>query len=126
MKHTLFLGSAALALIISPLAFQTSANAQFSSRSDAMTIDPQRGVLTMAPLLERVTPAVVSINTLDEVDDDDDENRSREEELLERFFGGRIPSNRAPRAGLGSGVIIDASAGSVSYTHLTLPTILLV
>ena len=113
MKHTLFLGSAALALIISPLAFQTSANAQFSSRSDAMTIDPQRGVLTMAPLLERVTPAVVSINTLDEVDDDDDENRSREEELLERFFGGRIPSNRAPRAGLGSGVIIDASAGLI-------------
>jgi len=113
MKQMLFLGSATLALIISPLAFQTTAQAQFSSRSDAMTIDPQRGVLTMAPLLERVTPAVVSINTLDEVDDDDDEARSREEELLERFFGSRIPSNRRPRSGLGSGVIIDANAGLI-------------
>ena len=67
MKRILLLGAAASALIISPLAFQhTSANAQVNTRSQAMTVDPQRGVLTMAPLLERVTPAVVSIRTVAE------------------------------------------------------------
>jgi len=116
MKRTLLIGSAAIALIASPLFLQNLATAQISTRSEAMTIDPQRGVLTMAPLLERVTPAVVSINTLDEGDSDDGDSRSRsrEEEMLERFFGGRIPNtNRAPRAGLGSGVIIDAREGLI-------------
>ncbi len=115
MKKTFLLSAAALALIASPLAFQNAADAQISTRSDAMTIDPQRGVLTMAPLLERVTPAVVSINTLDEGDaPDEDRELSREEQLMERFFGGRLPNtNRGPRAGLGSGVIVDADEGLI-------------
>ena len=113
MRKTFLLGAAAIALIASPLAFNYTADAQISTRSEAMTVDPQRGVLTMAPLLERVTPAVVSINTLDEGDDTSSRNLSREEELMERFFGGRLPSNRGPRAGLGSGVIIDAHEGLI-------------
>ena len=116
MKRILFLGAAASALIISPLAFQISADAQISTRTQAMTVDPQRGVLTMAPLLEQVTPAVVSIRTLQEAESDN-RDKSAEEELMERFFGGRLPNNRgrgqSPRSGAGSGVIFDAGEGLI-------------
>ncbi len=111
MKRSLFLGAAALALLASPLAFQTNADAQISTRSEAMTVDPQRGVLTMAPLLERITPAVVSIQTLQETPE---RTTSPEQEMMERFFGGRRgPNNSGPRAGLGSGVIYDAREGLI-------------
>jgi Do/DeqQ family serine protease len=33
--------------------------------------------------------------------------------MFERFFGGRIPNNRGPREGLGSGVIFDAGEGLI-------------
>ena len=116
MNRILLLGAAATALIISPLAFQNSADAQVSSRSQAMSIDPQRGVLTMAPLLEQVTPAVVSIRTLQEASSSN-KDKSAEEELMERFFGGRLPNSQGrsqqPRAGAGSGVIIDAGNGFI-------------
>jgi Do/DeqQ family serine protease len=112
MKRPLLLGVAAIALLASPLALHSSADAQISTRSEAMTVDPQRGVLTMAPLLERVTPAVVSIQTLQEAPDRT--TSSPEQELMERFFGGRAtPNNRGPRGGLGSGVIYDASNGLI-------------
>lgn len=114
MTRTLLLGAASLALLASPLAFQSNADAQVNTRSQAMSIDPQRGVLTMAPLLERVTPAVVSIRTVQESGSSrSDSEKSPEEEMLERFFGGRIPQNRSPRAGAGSGVIFDARAGLI-------------
>lgn len=107
----LCLGAATLALLASPLALQSTADAQISTRSQAMTVDPQRGVLTMAPLLERVTPAVVSIQTLQE---SPEQTKSPEQEMMERFFGGRAtPNNPTPRGGLGSGVIYDASEGLI-------------
>ncbi|GGX72097.1 serine endoprotease DegQ [Litorimonas cladophorae] len=112
MKRPLLLGAAALALLASPLALQSNADAQTNTRSQAMTVDPVRGVLTMAPLLERVTPAVVSIQTLQEAPENT--TSSPEQELMERFFGGRMsPNNRGPRGGLGSGVIYDASKGLI-------------
>lgn len=112
MTRPLLLGAATLALLASPLAFQTNADAQISTRSQAMSIDPERGVLTMAPLLERVTPAVVSIKTVQEAGSSSSDT-SPEQEMLERFFGGRIPQNRAPRGGSGSGVIFDAREGLI-------------
>lgn len=112
MKRPLLLGAAALALITSPLAFQFSADAQISTRSQAMTVDPQRGVLTMAPLLERVTPTVVSIRTVQEAKTSSSKS-SPEQEMMERFFGGRIPQNNGPKQGLGSGVIFDAAEGLI-------------
>ena len=85
-------------------------------------------MLTMAPLLERVTPAVVSIET---------SGKKREsaraeggggstgevspEELLERFFGNR--GGQSPRgsgrsrASIGSGVIVNARAGYIITNH---------
>lgn len=112
MKRPLLLGAAALALLTSPLAFQTSADAQISTRSQAMTVDPQRGVLTMAPLLERVTPTVVSIRTVQEASKSGSKS-SPEQEMMERFFGGRMPQNQGPKQGLGSGVVFDAGEGLI-------------
>jgi len=107
MRKSLILGTAAIALIIAPLAV-----AQSSFRNGAMTMDNQRGVLTMAPLLERVTPAVVSIDIRGTAKTPAMSGRS--EELFERFFGGQMP-NAQPREkrGLGSGVIVDASKGLI-------------
>ena len=107
MRKPLILGTAAMALIIAPLAL-----AQSSFRSNgAMTVDSERGVLTMAPLLERVTPAVVSIDIRGT--SKQPELSGRNEELFERFFGGRLPNQPRERRGLGSGVIVDASKGLI-------------
>lgn len=112
MRKVLICTTALIAIGAGAFLINPPADAQsrgFGS-SEAMSIDPQRGVLTMAPLLERITPAVVSIDTVGKKP-----SASRyggaEEELLERFFGGR-PDTR-PRNGLGSGVIIDARKGLI-------------
>lgn len=107
MRKTLILGTAALGLALAPLAFAQSS----FLKSSAMTVDNQRGVLTMAPLLERVTPAVVSIDTRGTTKAP--EMSGRNEELLERFFGGQIPNQPRERRGLGSGVIVDAGKGLI-------------
>lgn len=112
MTRPLLFGVATLALLTSPLAFQSDAEAQVNTRSQAMTVDPQRGVLTMAPLLERVTPAVVSIRTVQETTSSS-ASKSPEQEMMERLFGGRVPQNRSPKQGLGSGVIFDAPKGLI-------------
>ncbi len=121
-----FLALSAAALSVSaPASSQASFSPLRGAESQAMTVD-RRGVLTMAPLLERVTPAVVSIET---------SGRKRAasrlegggtgevspEELLERFFGnrgGQSPrgSNRS-RASIGSGVIVNARAGYIITNH---------
>ncbi len=111
MRKLLLGGAAGLAVLGATLApnFTADAQSRFSSQSEAMTVD-SRGILTMAPLLERVTPAVVSIDTVGKA-----RPASRygdNEDLLERFFGGRVP-NAQPRNGLGSGVIVDARKGLI-------------
>ncbi len=117
MRKSLILGTALVALSLAPLA---SSQSPFSrgAESSAMTID-SRGVLTMAPLLESVTPAVVSI----------DVSGTRKasatppgfegnEELFERFFGGRMPRQQErERRGIGSGVIVDAAKGLIITNH---------
>lgn len=108
MRKSLILGTAALALVIAPLALAQSS----FLNNGAMTMDSQRGVLTMAPLLERVTPAVVSIDIRGTAKTPQSSNRN--EELLERFFGGRLPDAQPrEKRGLGSGVIVDASKGLI-------------
>ena len=121
MKKALILSAAAIGLVGAPVAYSQIAPApiqpvQFaaSSSQSAMSFDSERGVFTMAPLLERVTPAVVSINT--EVDPQGrDRDMDEREEMLERFFGnrGRGFGRNTPRPGLGSGVIIDAGEGLI-------------
>lgn len=122
MKKTLILTTAAIGLIAAPVAMSQiivdspQANApqfqpvQLFGGNDSMTFDSRRGVITMAPLLERVTPAVVSINTLTESGAPDVSDEQME--MFERFFG-RTPRSRGPRAGLGSGVVVDAGEGLI-------------
>ena len=76
-----------------------------------MSLDSERGVLSMAPLLDRITPAVVSINVRSTAKAPKLSNRN--EELLERFFGGRMPNEPREKRGLGSGVIVNAADGLI-------------
>jgi len=122
MRKSLILGSAALALVIAPLAISQTSYTPVSAvgQSSAMTLDSRRGVLTMAPLLERVTPAVVSINVTGTAKSRSGLPESFEgnEELFERFFGGRIPQQQDRETrGLGSGVIVDSGKGLIITNH---------
>lgn len=110
MRKILFAGVAGIALIATPAAIsQLPFSKPASGQTEVLTVDKSRGVLTMAPLLERISPAVVSIRTEGRVDD---RPSSSEEELLERFFGRQMPRQRRS-GGVGSGVIVDADAGYI-------------
>lgn len=123
MKHALIMSAAAFGLIAAPVALsqvivdapKTSNPAfqpvqMFGGHNSSMTFDAQRGVLTMAPLLAQVTPAVVSIRTVTE--SQTPEMSDERMEMFERFFG-QTPRQRGPRSGIGSGVIVNASEGLV-------------
>ena len=74
--------------------------------------DSAQGIPSLAPMLEKVTPAVVNIYTINQVR----QNNSSlfEDRFLKEFFnspGSR--ANKKNRAGLGSGVIIDSSKGLI-------------
>ncbi|WP_409433231.1 Do family serine endopeptidase [Litorimonas sp. RW-G-Af-16] len=116
MRKYLLMSAAGLVVIGASFApqFNVDAQSRYSTQSEAMMVDPTRGVLTMAPLLERVTPAVVSINVIGKTKPAAASRYGDNEELLERFFGGRLPDMQPqPRNGLGSGVIIDAGKGLI-------------
>ena len=116
MRKSLILGTALLALFIAPIAASQSPFLG-GAESSALTID-SRGVLTMAPLLESVTPAVVSIDVSGTTKAPSTRGFSGNEEFLERFFGGQLPQQRErERRGIGSGVIVDASKGLIITNH---------
>ncbi len=105
MNLTLRCSLAALALGLTTL----NAEAALPVEADG------RPLPTLAPMLERVTPAVVNIATRDRV-------RQRENPLLSdpffrRFFDLPAPRRKRPSQSLGSGVIIDASQGYVVTNH---------
>ena len=109
MRKILLAGVAGFTLIAAPAAIsQLPFSKPAAGQSELLTLDKNRGVLTMAPLLERVSPAVVSIRTEGKVE----EKSSTEEEMFERFFGRQAPQQRR-RGGVGSGVIVDAEAGYI-------------
>ena len=85
----------ALTALAATLLLASPAFAQSSLlQSDALDFDERRGVLTMAPLLERVMPGVVSINTVDQT-----------------------LSDSSTLGGIGSGLVIDAGAGHILTNH---------
>ncbi|PHS77801.1 MAG: serine endoprotease DegQ [Robiginitomaculum sp.] len=135
MKKPIFLS---LALATTMLATPMTANAQSSwslfngksNSSQGLSIDPTRGVLTLAPLLERTTPAVVNISVSTKVKIPSNPFRGNQmsDEFMERFFGNRDnPSQRDDEnedgdedeqdertmRSAGSGVIINAGKGYV-------------
>ena len=83
--------------------------------------------LSFAPLVKQVESAVVNVYAERVV-----ERRSifEGDPFFEEFFGQRMPNRSEKQSSLGSGVIVDPSGivvtnyhVTVSYTHLTLPTI---
>lgn len=82
---------------------------------DTLTVDLQRGVLTLAPLLERTTPAVVNIAVTSTVKAKS--NSPMNDEFFKRFFengqGERQEPQERQASSAGSGVIIDARKGYV-------------
>lgn len=67
------------------------------------------GIPTLAPLLERVTPAVVNIAVLQKSPEED--NPLLRDPFFRRFFG--LPDSSQPQMAAGSGVIVDAKNGYV-------------
>lgn len=112
MRRIFLISAATLALYAAPAAFAQSIWSKPQATSESvMTLDPSRGVMTMAPLLERVSPAVVSIRT--EPEENDEPERSREQEMFERFFGHSLPQQQRRGGSVGSGVIVDAAKGYI-------------
>lgn len=121
MKHMLIGGAAAIALMAGAIHLAPTAIPQvpFTSNS-AISMDTQRGVLTMAPLLERTTPAVVNIATSGtRASNRSTRDMDEMQERMRRFFGDsfELPDMEdgkgRPTASVGSGVVVDARRGLV-------------
>ena len=69
----------------------------------------REGLPTLAPILEKVTPAVVNIAVLQK--SPEEENPLLRDPFFRRFFGG--PQQSEPQVAAGSGVIVDAKNGYV-------------
>ncbi len=67
------------------------------------------GLPTLAPLLQKVTPAVVNIAVLQKSPEED--NPLLQDPFFRRFFG--LPESSQPQMAAGSGVIVDAKNGYV-------------
>jgi len=95
MRKLLFASAAATALLATSLPSQAqSIFSRNNAESQALVVD-SRGVLTMAPLLERVTPAVVSIETSSKPKRSTRSNQTQRD-MLERFFGQLPPGLDSP------------------------------
>jgi Do/DeqQ family serine protease len=69
----------------------------------------REGLPTLAPILEKVTPAVVNIAVLQR--SPEEQNPLMRDPFFRRFFG--APSQSEPQIAAGSGVIVDAKNGYV-------------
>ena len=67
------------------------------------------GLPTLAPILEKVTPAVVNIAVLQR--SPEEQNPLMRDPFFRRFFG--MPQQSQPQIAAGSGVIVDAKNGYV-------------
>ncbi|MDH3474740.1 MAG: DegQ family serine endoprotease [Rhodospirillales bacterium] len=79
------------------------------------SLDPERGVMTMAPLLEETTPAVVNISVRVRAPGQD--NPLLRDPFFRRFFDVPEQMPRREAMSAGSGVIVDAEEGYVLTNH---------
>ena len=122
MKKSLLINAASFIFIGGTLIFAPTASAQ---HGQAMKVDPSRGVMTIAPLLERVTPAVVNISVSSKVKVKT--NQFSNDEFIERFFGkrGEKPDQKSDKGeantrtqrSVGSGIIVNAGKGYILTNH---------
>ncbi len=83
------------------------------------------GVPSLAPVIERVTPAVVNVAVKEKASSDDDDAPGAQQQIPEefgRFFNlpeGKGGQHSKPRARMssGSGVIVDAKKGYIMTNH---------
>jgi serine protease Do/serine protease DegQ len=87
-----------------------------ATTTTGVTVDA-RGLPTLAPMLNQVTPAVVNISVL--MRDPNENNPILRDPFFRRFFGvpDTPPGGQARPQGAGSGVIIDAARGLVLTNH---------
>jgi serine protease Do/serine protease DegQ len=78
----------------------------FAAQAQIPTRD---GLPTLAPVLEKVTPAVVNIAVLQK--SPEEQNPMLRDPFFRRFFG--VPQEQRPQISAGSGVIVDAGNGYV-------------
>jgi serine protease DegQ len=113
-------GAVALAALLAACAGRPPADVAapaplVAAPSAGALIDPERGVLTMAPLLERVTPGVVNIAVRSRVQVQT--NPLFDDPFFRRFFDlPELPPERDVLSA-GSGVIVDAGRGYVLTNH---------
>jgi Do/DeqQ family serine protease len=76
-----------------------------------------QGVPTLAPMIEKVTPAVVNIAVTSKIPAQD--NPLLKDPFFRRFFGDQMPDRIPERKQMaaGSGVIVDAAKGYVLTNH---------
>ena len=129
MQRKLIFMSIALAsgMIIAPVANAQVKWPVFKGKAEqgqALRLDPERGIMTIAPLLEEVTPAVVNIAVTSTVKIP--ANPFANDDIFERFFGKNIPGLKElfededgsrTLQSAGSGVIIDARKGYLLTNH---------
>jgi len=77
----------------------------------------EEGNPTLAPLLAEVTPAVVNVSVVAEVQQSPlQQNPLLDDPFFRRFFEFEMP-DQVPRSGIGSGVIVDAEEGLILSNH---------
>ena len=97
MKSFLLATAAAATLAVGAVQLAPSAQTQTATPTSAVTMDARRGVLTMAPLLERATPAMVNISTSGTREVNGSGDMQDMEDMMRRFFGDNF---RGPTATL--------------------------
>ncbi|MDX2222978.1 MAG: DegQ family serine endoprotease [Rhodospirillaceae bacterium] len=95
-------------------ALSAGAYAPLPASAQLAALPTRDGVPTLAPLIEKVTPAVVNVAVKATVELPD--NPAFQDPLFRRFFGDPERGPRERRGG-GSGVIIDAKNGYVMTNH---------
>lgn len=102
-------------LVIFLAAVLLTGRAELARAASLPLLDDARGVLTIAPVLDKVTPGVVNISVKTRVAAR--ENPLMMDPFFRRFFG--APSQPQPREAMsaGSGVIVDARNGYVLTNH---------
>ncbi|TAK86943.1 MAG: Do family serine endopeptidase [Betaproteobacteria bacterium] len=80
-----------------------------SAQAQIPAVATRDGLPTLAPILEKVTPAVVNIAVLQR--SPEEQNPLLRDPFFRRFFG--VPEDNEPQIAAGSGVIVDAANGYV-------------